>query len=119
MSVKTHGTWGTRYVTWKTDTSLTAVLYLKPRKRCSWHKHAHAYNQFFVISGKLGVKTDIGPNDQRQIEIVGPGQTFTVPPGVTHEFQTYEVPTVIEEIAYVAYDPSDIHRTQLGGDLKA
>lgn len=111
-----HGTWGRRWVTRLTDTECTAILFLKPNKRCSWHSHKYAYNQFFVISGELWVKTDIGPNDQRNLTKIGPEQSFTVPPGVTHEFRTGSKPTVIEEIAYVEYDKSDIHREQLGGD---
>lgn len=114
----THGTWGVRTVTRQTDNSLTAILYLKPRKRCSFHLHKQAYNQFYVISGKLGIKTDIGPDKQENIIILEKGQSFTVPPDVNHEFRTYGEPTIIEEIAYVKYDSSDIYRKSMGGDLK-
>jgi len=112
-----HGTWGDRIRTYRTDNALVTILYLKPNKRCSWHSHATQYNQFFVISGKLGIKTDIGPGEQRNLTTIGERQAFTVPPGVTHEFQTYDEPTIIEEVAYVKYDSNDIHRKQLGGDL--
>jgi mannose-6-phosphate isomerase-like protein (cupin superfamily) len=114
----THGTWGVRTRTFETNDTLVTILRLKPQKRCSWHSHKTAYNQFYVIEGKLGVKTDIGPDDQRQVTVINPGQSFTVAPGVTHQFMTHELPTVIEEIAYVRYDSSDIHRKQLGGDYK-
>ena len=87
------------------------ILYLFPNKRCSWHKHTTQYNQFFVISGRLGVKTVNGLTE------ITPKQSFTVPPGVMHEFQTYDEPTIIEEVAYVKYDEYDIHRKKLGGDL--
>lgn len=112
-----HGTWGDRIRTYRTDNALVTILYLKPHKRCSWHKHNTQYNQFFVISGKLGIKTDIGPDGQRNITTLTERQAFTVPPGVTHEFRTYDKPTIIEEVAYVTYDSADIHREQLGGDL--
>jgi D-lyxose ketol-isomerase len=69
-----------------------------------------------VIEGKLGIKTDIGPEGQRQVTVLSPGHSFTVAPGVNHQFMTYELPTIVEEIAYVQYDESDIHRLQLGGD---
>jgi len=55
-----HGTWGDRLRTFRTDDCLVTILYLKPKQRCSWHFHNTAYNQFTVIAGKLGVKTDIG-----------------------------------------------------------
>jgi len=114
----THGTWGRRIVTRKTPYSLTTILYLDPNKRCSWHSHKHAYNQFYVISGILEIKTDIGPGDQRNFTTITAGQSFTVSPGAKHEFRTKHVDTVVEEIAYVEYDHTDIHREQLGGDLK-
>jgi mannose-6-phosphate isomerase-like protein (cupin superfamily) len=112
-----HGTWGERIRTYRTDNALITILYLKPNKRCSWHFHNTQYNQFFVIKGTLGVKTDVGPNNQRNLTKITERQSFTVRPGITHEFQTYDEPTIIEEVAYVKYDESDIHRKQLGGDL--
>lgn len=113
----THGTWGRRIVTRETPYSLTTILYLDPNKRCSWHSHKHAYNQFYVISGILEIKTDIGPDCQRNFTTITQGQSFTVAPGTTHEFRTKEKLTVIEEIAYVKYDTTDIFREQLGGNL--
>lgn len=112
----THGTWGIRTRTFSTNDVLVTILRLVPNKRCSWHSHKTAYNLFYVIKGKLGIETDIGPEGQRQITVLSPGQSFTVGPGVTHQFMTYELPTVIEEIAYVKYDEGDIDRKQLGGD---
>jgi mannose-6-phosphate isomerase-like protein (cupin superfamily) len=114
--MQTHGTWGRRVVTWQDDSKLVAILYLNPKKRCSWHKHAHSYNQFFVISGELVVKTDIGPDNQRNYTKITAGQNFCVGPGVYHEFRTGDKEAIIEEIAYVKYDASDICRNELGGD---
>jgi mannose-6-phosphate isomerase-like protein (cupin superfamily) len=116
MMETTHGTWGERTITWKDDFVLVTILRLEPKKRCSWHKHAHSYNQFYVIEGELVVKTDIGPDNQRNLSIITKGQSFTVAPGVFHEFRTRDKYTVVEEIAYVKYDSSDIHRLQLGGN---
>ena len=112
---RTHGTWGVRTVTYQDNYSITTILELDPHQRCSWHYHKQAYNQFYVISGKLGVKTNCGPKDLCRTTIIHPGQVFTVPPGKLHEFRTYNEPTVVEEIAFVKYDPSDIDRLQLGG----
>jgi len=112
-----HGTWGRRVVTRIDPYSITTILYLDPRKRCSWHYHDHAYNQFFVIKGKLEVKTDIGPDNQRNRTMITEGQSFTVQPKIKHEFRTFEEPTIIEEIAYVKYETTDIHREMLGGNI--
>ena len=118
MTTQYHGTWGRRVVTRITPYSITTILYLDPNKRCSWHKHNHAFNQFFVISGALEIKTDIGPDKQRNFTRITEGQSFTVGPGVMHEFRTYAAKTVIEEIAYVEYDKTDIHRELIGGDMR-
>ena len=112
-----HGTWGRRVRLFQDENSLHTILYLEPHKRCSWHKHAHAYNMFYVVDGELTVKTDIGPNNQRNYTTIGHGQTFTVKPGIMHEFQTKAKPTIIYEVAYVKYDTRDIFREQLGGDM--
>lgn len=108
-----HGTWGNRLKTFKTDNLLVTLLWLEPNRRCSWHVHKTAYNQFVVISGELGVKTEKG-----YITRLTEKQVFTVEPGVKHEFQTYNKPAIVEEIAYVKYDESDIKRDKLGGPLK-
>jgi mannose-6-phosphate isomerase-like protein (cupin superfamily) len=117
MMLHTHGTWGERVVTRETPYGLTTILFLDPNKRCSWHKHKHSFNQFYVISGILEIKTDIGPKGQINITRLGPGQFFTVQPGVMHEFRTKDEITIVEEIAYVEYDKSDIDRDTLGGDM--
>ena len=110
---QTHGTWGNRLRTFQWSGGIVTLLWLKPNKRCSYHVHKTAYNQFTVIEGKLGVKTDKG-----YTTVVLPKQSFTVEPGVHHEFQTYDARCIIEEIAYVKYDETDIDRSSLGGDLK-
>ena len=108
----THGTWGNRTRTFAWDGGIVTILELEKFKRCSWHFHNTTFNQFYVISGKLGVKTDKG-----YTTVMTAGQSFTVEPGVKHEFQTYEENAIVEEIAYVRYNSDDIHRLQLGGDL--
>jgi len=109
----THGSWGDRIRTFQWDGGIATILYLEPWQRCSWHSHKTAYNQFFVIEGELGVKTDKGYTSH-----IAKGRGFTVEPGVKHEFQTYYEPTIVEEIAYVKYDTHDIDREELGGPLK-
>ena len=106
----THGTWGNRIVTFEWDGGISTILFLEANQRCSYHLHKTAFNQFFCIEGRLGIKTDKGYETT-----IGPRQCFTVEPGVEHEFVTYDEPTIVEEIAYVKYDKSDIHRSRLGG----
>lgn len=112
MFTQTHGTWGNRTRIFGWDGGLVAYLDLEPHKRCSYHCHKTAYNMFYVIDGCLGVKTDKG-----YITKLSKGHVFTVEPEVKHEFQTYDQPTKIIEVAYVKYDPADINRQSLGGPL--
>jgi len=107
-----HGSWGNRHITFSWDGGISTILFLEPHQRCSLHLHRTAWNQFFVIQGKLGVKTDKGYTTE-----LGPRQVFTVEPGVEHEFLTYDEPTIVEEVAYVRYNPADIDRKRLGGPV--
>jgi mannose-6-phosphate isomerase-like protein (cupin superfamily) len=82
-------------------------------QRCSYHSHAQKSNFFFVIEGELGVKTEWGTT------ILQTNEFFTVHPPDKHEFQTYQQPTKIIEIAYVGLNSGDIIREAklLGGML--
>jgi quercetin dioxygenase-like cupin family protein len=108
---QTHGTWGERLRTFRTNDALITLLFLKSGNRCSWHKHVAAFNKFTVASGKIGILTDKGYET-----ILTAKQEFTVDPGVKHEFRVYE-DSIVEEIAYVQYDEHDIQRETLGGPL--
>ena len=109
---QTHGTWGNRTKIFKWDGGLVTYLDLVPNRRCSWHFHRHTFNLFYVVSGELGIKTDKGYTTRLK-----EGQVFTVEPEVQHEFQTYDNPTRVIEVAWVEYDSNDIYRKQLGGVL--
>ena len=109
---QTHGSWGERLRTFRTNDTLVTLLFLKPRQRCSWHKHVATYNKFTCVSGSVGIRTDKGYET-----VLLPKQEFTVEPGVMHEFRTYDEDAVVEEIAYVAYDENDIQRETLGGPM--
>ena len=112
---RTHGTWGVRTVTYEDRYHIVTILELDPDQRCSWHFHRAAYNQFYVIKGRVGIRTNCGPKELCRTTIVHPGQSFLVPPNKIHEFITYNEPAIMEEIAFVQYDPSDIERLRLGG----
>ena len=107
-----HGVWGNRLKVFEWNGGLITILWLVPNKRCSWHVHHKTINQFTCIKGKLGIKTDKGFTT-----IITEKQSFTVEEEEWHEFQTYNEPTIIVEIAYVKFDPHDIIRKKLGGDL--
>jgi mannose-6-phosphate isomerase-like protein (cupin superfamily) len=108
---RTHKSWGEKWNLFQNDLCEVSILVLQPNQRCSWHKHAAKYNQFFVIEGTIFVKTETGVAEVRE------NQIFTTRPDEYHEFQTHDDPAVIQEIMYVQYDPEDIQRETIGGPL--
>lgn len=109
---RTHKTWGDKCTTFMNHLDEVSILNLKPKQRCSWHRHQTKFNQFYVISGTLYIKTEWG------IAEVKEGNIFTTRPGEWHEFRTGEKPALIQEIMYVKYDPEDIERAKLGGPIE-
>ncbi len=108
---RTQKSWGAKWTLFQNDLCEVNILYLNPQNRCSWHRHQAKFNQFFVIEGEIHVKTEYGTAK------VEKNQIFTTNPGGFHEFQTKEMPAIIQEIMFVKYDPSDIERETLGGPL--
>lgn len=111
MSERIYKTWGQRFRLFENDLNEVCYLDLLPMQRCSYHFHKSKANYFFVIEGKLVVKTEWG-----EVEL-GPNEFFTVYPEDKHEFQTKEMPTKIIEIAFVKLNPEDIFRQTIGGAL--
>ena len=111
MFSQTHGSWGERLRTFSWDGGIVTILFLKAKERCSWHVHNQNWNRFVCIVGEIGIKTDKG-----HTTTLFPKQMFEVEPGVWHEFQVYK-DSIVEEIAYVKYDESDIERKKLGSSL--
>lgn len=121
----THGTWGERVVIRDSDTCRETALYLAPNKRCSFHHHEHAFNLFFCIAGEVTIVTeqksanvDGAEKTERFSTILGPKQSFESPPAIKHEFRTGAKGATVFEVAFVKYDPGDIRRHSVGGDLK-
>jgi len=108
---RTYKTWGEKWNIFQNDLCEVSVLYLRPMHRCSWHKHQAKFNLFFVIEGKLFVKTPDGTAEVNQ------GQIFTTRPGELHEFQTHSERAKVIEVMYVKYDPADIDRDIVGGAM--
>ena len=110
---RTFKTWGTKTNTFQNDLCEISILDLKPNQRCSYHRHATKFNEFYVIRGELFIKTEWGT------ERVGEGQVFTTRPGEWHEFQTHKTPCLVQEAMFVRYSAEDIERKTLGGPLDA
>ncbi len=103
--------WGIKTVLFINDLCEVSILELEAMKRCSWHSHRAKWNQFYVIVGSIQILTEDG--DCR----VDKGQIFTINPTQWHEFRTPYGKAVVQEIMYVRYEPEDINRKIIGGDI--
>jgi len=112
---RTRKTWGEKWNLFRNDLCEVSLLYLKPNRRCSYHKHQTKFNLFFVVTGKLFIKMHDGV--EVGITEVLARQSFTTRPLEPHEFQTKKSPAIVIEIMYVKYDPKDIEREDQGGKL--
>lgn len=110
--------WGERWLVYEDSTHSTNILRVLEGYRCSWHRHAVKRNIFVVISGEIGVVVETkDPStletyiDEMRLHI---GESFTVAPGLWHEFRAYQNSVVVEEM-FVRYDEEDIERKNVGG----
>lgn len=53
---------------------------LQPGDRLSWHHHSEVTDRFYCLEGKIEVEL----RDAARSELLGPGETLMVPPGVVH-----------------------------------
>lgn len=104
--------WGERRRILLNDLVEIDHLIIKKDTYCSWHKHAHKSNKFYVISGKLKIKTELGET------VLNPNDVFDVHAPTMHQFIALE-DTVLIECAYLKIDPNDIIRESLGGKFDA
>jgi len=83
---------------------------------CSKHAHAHKYNRFIVLKGKLRVIIWKEYNNRtlEDISILGASQECTVGPGDFHKFEALEDTTVLE-VYWVELKKDDIIRKDHGG----
>lgn len=106
----TNKIWGQRWLVHQDSTHTTNILHLKEGYCCSWHYHKTKWNLFVVLSGLVGIKTEIGE------VFLHAGEEMKIAPGAMHEFRVYENGIMIE-IMYVEYDDDDIERKTIGCSL--
>ena len=109
--IRMHKIWGERWIIRQDSTHAVSFLKVKKGMRCSWHKHQSKWNLFVLIVGKVEIITEYS-----SIILDSPGVSFTIPPGVEHEFRALEVSDMIEEM-YVEYDEADIIRANEGSKI--
>lgn len=99
--------WGINTELFRNNSCSLNYLVLRKGGVCSWHYHQQKHNKFFVLSGKVLVKTE---HDETTLE---PGNSLIVRPPLKHLFEALEDSKMIE-IMYVEYVPEDIIRIVQG-----
>jgi len=99
--------WGENTEIFRNESTSVNFLNLVKGGTCSYHYHKFKYNVFFVIKGKLKVRTEIGEH------VLYPGHSFLVQPLLKHQFEAIE-PTLAIEVMFVKYNPDDIIRESEG-----
>jgi len=79
---------------------------------CSYHRHEHKVNIFYVISGQLLIEQEVGEHNDKTT--LSKGQSLVIAPGVWHKF-TGMVDTKCIEIYQVNLTEPDIERRVVGG----
>ncbi len=104
--------WGERKLLLKVNCVEVYLLNLEPKNGkpvcCSTHKHLMKANKFYVLSGRVAVET----LDNRAI-VLGPGQSCTIEPEITHRF-TVLAPSTVIEMTWADSITEDIYRDDKG-----
>lgn len=114
--------WGTTQVLVMTPMFEMHRLVIKPFHRCSYHRHVFKHNSFYVLRGTLYIDVE-RPGRHRGKAIdshtLNSGDTFSVPPGVRHQFRTGAgKPCLALEMYYTEPLSEDIIRDDQGGHLQ-
>lgn len=92
-------------------------IHAKDGYHCSWHRHQHKHNLFYVVTGELVVQvagSEQGLHVWEDHRLL-PGDHMTVPPGVLHRFMTVGSEAVALEVYYLQPLGEDILRLDEGG----
>lgn len=109
---------------WGTTTGLILTplfevhrLQIKPRHRCSFHEHRTKHNAFYVLEGVLFIDSALSLNEKPEERKLTAGHTYTVAPGVWHQFRTEFQDCLALEMYFCEPLSEDIHRSNTGGPV--
>jgi len=107
MSEQWPKCWGRNTEIFKNSSVSVNFLNLVKGGVCSWHFHRHKNNIFYLVSGKVLIKTEYNET------ILEPGNSILVQAPMKHQFEALEDSNLIE-VMFVTYDPADIVRETQG-----
>jgi len=83
--------WG--YEKWLVNNELYCgkILFLVRGKKCSWHYHKIKDETFYIHKGSIKVFYSFGDElEIADVKVLSAGDTFHVPPGLTHQMLALE-----------------------------
>jgi len=107
MSEQWPKCWGSNTEIFRNDSVSVNFLNLVKGGVCSYHHHNHNHNLFYLISGKVIIRTIYGETE------LSPGNSIRVCAPSKHQFEVLENSLLIE-IVFVQYNPDDIIRETQG-----
>ena len=113
--MKIEKVWGTTEPLIVTPMFEMHRLAIKPEHRCSFHVHRFKHNAFYIIDGKLFIDYMRADFEPYKSITLWPGDTWTVRPGVHHQFRTGIPPCAALEMYYTEPLSEDIIRRNVGG----
>jgi len=99
--------WGRNTEIFRNDSASVNLLELIKGGVCSWHFHRHKHNTFYLISGKVTIRTEYNET------VLEPGHSILVSAPMKHQFEALEDSKMIE-VMYVEYNQEDIIRETQG-----
>lgn len=107
--------WGTTEPLLQTPIIEIHRLYIEPNRCCSLHWHAHKWNAFVVLSGRLTIEAHKSDYDLIDRTVLVTNDMTTIPPGEVHRFVTTDSDCWCLEIYYPELLSEDIVRESVGG----
>lgn len=108
--------WGSTELLLRTANVEIHHLIIKAGTVCSWHKHLHKFNAFYVNAGRLVIEVEKADYPLTDETVLAPGQMTTVAPGEFHRFRA-ETGVDALEVYYLGALAEDIVRRNVGGAI--
>lgn len=104
--------WGETTEFFRSQTLSAHYLDIRGGGFCSFHRHEHKANIFYVISGQLLIEQEVGEHSDKTV--LSEGQSIVIGAGTWHKF-TGMIPTKCIEMYQVNLTEPDIERRSVGG----
>jgi quercetin dioxygenase-like cupin family protein len=91
---------------------------VKPKMKCSEHKHEFKWNAFYCVDGVIEIHVRKNDYDLVDVTRLRSGDFTTVKPNEYHWFETNLNDAKVLEIYYVEPISADIVRKTVGGSVK-